>query len=112
MQGEHRRMRFMRILVFFDLPVVSKEDRKTYSRFRKFLISDGYDMLQLSVYCRIVNGEDAIDKHLERLKTELPAKGSIRFLQITDRQYASMKLLIGIRTTKEKFVNINQTLLF
>jgi len=102
----------MRILVFFDLPVVSKEDRTVYTRFRKFLIEDGYDMLQFSVYCRIVNGEDAVDKHLKRLKERLPSKGSVRFLQITDRQYAAMKLLVGTRTRKEKYVNIHQTLLF
>ena len=112
MSGTESRARFMRILVFFDLPVVTKEDRKIYSRFRKFLINDGYDMLQFSVYCRIVNGEDAVDKHLQRLRPQLPEKGSVRFLQITDRQYAAMKLLLGARTKKEKYVNINQTLLF
>ena len=102
----------MRILVFFDLPVVSKEDRKVYGQFRKFLIQDGYDMLQFSVYCRIVNGEDAVDKHLQRLKIYLPTKGAIRFLEITDRQYASMKILLGEKTKKEKILNTNQTLLF
>jgi CRISPR-associated protein Cas2 len=112
MHGSERRYRFMRILVFFDLPVVSKEDRKVYGQFRKFLIQDGYDMLQFSVYCRIVNGEDAVDKHLQRLKINLPTKGSIRFLQITDRQYASMKILLGEKTKKEKILNTKQTLLF
>lgn len=102
----------MRIMVFFDLPVVLKEDRKVYGKFRKFLIEDGYDMLQFSVYCRIVNGEDAVDKHLKRLKSRLPKKGSVRFLQITDRQYASMKILLGERTKKEKNINTKQTLLF
>lgn len=102
----------MRILVFFDLPVVSKEDRTIYTRFRKFLLDDGYDMLQFSVYCRIVNGEDAVEKHLKRLQEKLPSKGSVRFLQITDRQYAAMKLLIGVKTRKEKYVNTKQMLLF
>jgi CRISPR-associated protein Cas2 len=57
MPESERRYRFMRILVFFDLPVVSKEDRKVYGQFRKFLIQDGYDMLQFSVYCRIEMGK-------------------------------------------------------
>ena len=102
----------MRILVFFDPPVVSKEDRTIYTHFRKFLLTDGYDMLQFSVYCRIVNGEDAIDKHLQRLSEHLPKKGSVRFLQITDRQYAAMKILLGTKTKREKFVDNRQTLLF
>lgn len=102
----------MRLMVFFDLPVVSKDDRAIYTRFRKFLIEDGYDMLQFSVYCRIVNGEDAVDKHLSRLKKALPPKGSVRFLQITDKQYAAMKILVGTRTKKEKTLDSRQTLLF
>ena len=65
----------MRLLVFFDLPVVSKEDRRIYQRFRKFLLADGYDMLQFSVYSRIVNGEDGVDKHLKRLGKNIPGKG-------------------------------------
>lgn len=102
----------MRIMVFFDLPVVTKEDRKIYTHFRKFLIQDGYDMLQFSVYCRIVNGEDSVDKHLDRLKSNMPEKGSVRFLQITDRQYGAMKILRGVRTVKERVINSRQTLLF
>lgn len=102
----------MRILVFFDLPVVTKEQRKIYTHFRKFLIQDGYDMLQFSVYCRIVNGEDAVDKHLRRIKAALPPEGSVRFLQITDRQYAAMKVMIGNRTKKERDISSKQMLLF
>ena len=74
-------MKFMRILVLYDLPVTTQESRKIYARFRKFLLRDGYDMLQFSVYCRIVNGEDAVDKHFHRLEANLPPKGSVRFLQ-------------------------------
>ena len=50
----------MRLIVFFDLPVVTKKDRKIYAQFRKFLIKDGYDMLQFSVYSRICNGDDGV----------------------------------------------------
>ena len=46
--------RHMRLLVFFDLPVVSREDRRAYTIFRRFLINDGYDMIQFSVYVRIL----------------------------------------------------------
>lgn len=69
-------------------------------------------MLQFSVYCRIVNGEDAVDKHLKRLEANLPSKGSIRFLQITERQYEAMKFLVGSPKRQEKKVDARQTLLF
>lgn len=102
----------MRLLVFFDLPVVTREERRIYAVFRKFLLADGYDMIQFSVYCRICSGEDAVNKHLNRLEKNLPAKGSVRFLQITERQYANMKFLVGVPTKKEKKVSNAQILLF
>lgn len=42
--------KFMRILVFFDLPVKTKAEKREATKFRKFLINDGYHMLQYSVY--------------------------------------------------------------
>ena len=105
-------IRFMRIIVFFDLPVKTKEEKRVYVRFRKFLIDDGYDMIQFSVYARLVNGEDAVDKHYMRLKKNLPPEGSIRFLWITERQYSAMKLLLGRKTIKEKKVGAQLTLMF
>ena len=105
-------IRFMRIIVFFDLPVKTKEEKRVYVRFRKFLIDDGYDMIQFSVYSRLVNGEDAIDKHYMRLIKNIPPEGSIRFLQVTERQYSAMKLLLGKKTVKEKKVGAQMTLMF
>ena len=52
----------MRMLVFFDLPVVTKTHRRAYTVFRRFLLNDGYDMIQFSVYGRILNGNDAAEK--------------------------------------------------
>ena len=68
----------MRILVFFDLPTLTKADKRAYTLFRRFLLQDGYDMLQWSVYSRIVNGEDDVKKHQKKLVANLPKKGSIR----------------------------------
>ena len=47
------RYRFMRMLVFFDLPTETSKDRKIYSRFRKFLIKEGFIMMQESVYSKL-----------------------------------------------------------
>jgi len=107
-----RERRFMRLLVFFDLPVVKKEDRKHYTQFRNFLLKDGYDMLQFSVYCRICNGQESVNKHVGRLNKHLPPKGSIRCMQITEKQYGDMKFLVGKPTVKEKKVDARQISFF
>ena len=52
--------KFMRIIVFFDLPVITAAKRKAANQFRQFLLKDGYQMLQLSVYSRIVKGRDSL----------------------------------------------------
>lgn len=102
----------MRVLVFFDLPVVSKANRRAYTLFRRFLLNDGYDMIQYSVYGRILNGRDAAEKHMMRLIANLPPEGSVRVLTVTEKQFASMKLLVGMPLFQEKAVSSNQMLLF
>lgn len=93
--------RYMRILVFFDLPVTTTAKRKVYSRFRKFLLNDGYDMIQFSVYSRICKGLDGVDKHMNRLETAIPEEGSVRSMIVTEKQYNDMKILLGDPTPQE-----------
>lgn len=88
----------------FDLPVASKKDRKEYAKFRKYLITDGYDMLQFSVYSRITQNHDDARKHIERLTNNLPPKGAVRVIQVTEKQYNSMLILVGEKTATENFL--------
>jgi CRISPR-associated protein Cas2 len=92
----------MWILIFFDLPTKRKEEREVAAKFRRFLIQDGYIMIQLSVYGRVCNGAERVEKHLNKLQKSLPSKGSIRVLEITDKQYSRMKILVGKLHENEK----------
>lgn len=58
-------------------------------------------MLQLSVYSRICKGQDAVDKHAKRLKSLIPKEGSVRLLTVTEKQYASMEVLVGALKKEE-----------
>lgn len=102
--------RCMRIIVMFDLPVTGKEARRQYGLFRKFLIQDGYNMMQYSVYGRVTLNHDDARKHIERLKRHLPPRGSVRVLQITEKQYTSMKILVGERTATENLLKPTEIL--
>jgi CRISPR-associated protein Cas2 len=104
--------RFMRLMVFFDLPMVTKSEKRAYTLFRRFLLNDGYDMMQYSVYGRILNGADAEQKHMQRLVQNLPPEGSVRVLSVTEKQFASMKLLVGMPLFQEKKVSAQQVLQF
>jgi CRISPR-associated protein Cas2 len=94
-------VRFVWLFVFFDLPVGTKVQRRNASRFRNFLKDDGFMMLQFSVYARVCRGEDGATKHVARVTRNLPGEGSVRTLQVTDRQYGKMKLLLGQATKTE-----------
>ena len=96
-------VRFMWLFCFFDLPVGSRTRRKAASRFRTHLKSDGFLMLQWSVYARLCRGDDSVQKHVARLQSVLPKEGSIRCLQVTDKQYGRMRLMLGkAEKTEEK----------
>ena len=104
-------IRFVWLFVFFDLPVGTKPERRAASRFRHFLKDDGFFMLQYSVYARICRGEDGAMKHVARVTANLPTKGSVRALQVTERQFARMKLLLGQRASTESAAGQQMVLL-
>lgn len=73
--------KFMRIIVFFDLPVSTKTERYLATSFRRFLLNDGYYMLQFSVYARLCNSVENAEQHFARLEKEAPER---RISQVYD----------------------------
>lgn len=77
----------MWILVMFDLPTDTKSQRKAATRFRNFLLDEGFERSQFSVYARFVNGKEAFQTRATRIERNLPETGDIQILNFTDRQY-------------------------
>ena len=100
------------MIVFFDLPVKTKTERREATRFRNFLLNDGYHMLQYSVYARVCNGTDAVEKHRARIKQNLPDNGAIRMLVITEKQYESIEILLGRLTEADDPFQCQQLTIF
>jgi len=103
--------RWMWLIVFFDLPVGTKAEKRTAAKFRKDLQKDGYTMLQWSVYARPCRSLDRIQKHMARLKQVTPKMGSVRAMTVTEQQYARMELLVGKRLNEEQ-IGCEQLVLF
>ena len=102
----------MRILVFFDLPVKSKKERREATQFRNFLIKDGFYMIQFSLYGKICNTLESARLHEDRVSVKVPVKGAVRSLIVTEKQYSSMRILIGDIKHKEKKINSQQLSFF
>ncbi len=87
--------RFMRTLLFFDLPSVTKTDHREYSKFLKFIKSKGFVMMQESVYTKLSLNETIVDSTIKEIKDKLPKDGVISVLTITEKQFTSIKHLLG-----------------
>lgn len=90
----------MRLLLFFDLPNVYSKDKRNYLRFRKYLLEEGFIMMQESVYSKIFLNSQQAKLHIERIRKNSPKKGIIQTLLITERQYAQIEYIIGEGNSK------------
>jgi len=81
------------VMVFFDLPVGTPEERRDASNFRKDLVKDGYIMVQFSVYARPCGSADRVETQARRLKSKIPPKGEVRGLIISDAQWGRMLVM-------------------
>lgn len=90
----------MRTIVFFDLPNVYSKDKRNYQLFRKFLIRQGFIMMQESVYSKIVLNSQQSSLLIDRIKKQAPKRGLIQALIVTEKQYSQMKYIIGRNTSK------------
>ena len=70
----------------FDLPVTTAAYRKSYSRFRKYLIKNGFLMLQESVYCKLAQNSVAADNVIENVRKNKPDEGLVQVLKVTEKQ--------------------------
>ncbi len=87
--------RFMRVIVFFDLPMVNAAERNVYNKFRKFLIKDGFMMMQESVYCKLAANQNAANAIVDHLKNGKPSEGLVQVLIITEKQYSNIQMIVG-----------------
>ena len=99
----------MRVIVFFDLPVLTESNRREYRTFRKFLIKTGFMMVQESVYCKLVQNSSVADIVVDNIKKNKPPEGLVQVLRVTEKQYNKMDFIVGektgdVLTTTERLV--------
>lgn len=90
----------MRILVMFDLPTETSEERRDYRKFRKNLIKNGFIMMQESVYVKLVMNQGSADLVVKNIRRFCPGKGLVQILQVTEKQFSKMEFLVGESQTE------------
>ena len=83
------------LVTMFDLPVDTKQARRQYALFRKFLLQDGFTRLQYSVYGRHCASEENAHVHIQRIERKLPPDGEVRVLTVTEKQFERMRIFWG-----------------
>lgn len=85
----------MRVIVLFDLPSITSDDKRIYSKFRKYLIKNGFLMIQESVYCRMALNQTAANSIMEGVRKNNPGTGIVQMLTVTEKQYNKMECICG-----------------
>lgn len=99
----------MRVFVMFDLPVLTAEERRAYTRFRKFLIKNGFIMMQWSIYSKLCLNPSAVKAIYEKVKKYVPTKGVVQLMVVTEKQYASIEYLTG--ESSSEYINSTDRLI-
>lgn len=96
--------RLMWMMVLFDLPVLTKQERKDANNFRKFLLDRGFDRCQLSVYMRFCAGKEQTQVYTRRVQSALPPSGIVQIVYFTDKQYEN---IVSFNGAKRESANKN-----
>ncbi len=87
----------MRMIVFFDLPVLTDAQKRNYRLFHKFLIKTGFTMMQNSVYSKILLNANNIPSLRALIEENAPRAGSVCLMTITEKQFAGIEYLVGAK---------------
>ena len=101
----------MWMMVLFDLPVIDPADRKAATGFSNFLLDQGFEMAQFSVYVRYTSGKEAVEAMTRKVEDSIPENGKVDILQFTDKQYENIVSFRG-GGLGEKNKNPEQFILF
>ena len=74
----------------FDLPVTTKPQARAATKFREYLLDEGFEMSQFSIYARFCSGKEQYEAHVRDIESNLPEKGDVHILGFTDRQYENI----------------------
>lgn len=83
------------LLVMFDLPVVTREQRSEANKYRKALYDSGFEQIQFSVYAKYLVNASGVRSLLPVLRGRIPANGEVRVIRLTDEQWAGMYRYYG-----------------
>lgn len=103
--------RLMWLMVMFDLPVMTADERRIANKFRHFLEKEGFGMCQFSVYAKYCGPRERLDSLFRKIESQIPEKGKVNILPFTDKQFGRIIIMENNKRRKSR-ENPEQLLLF
>lgn len=100
----------MRVIVFFDLPTEKESDKRAYRKFRRFLIKEGFMMMQESVYSKLALNYTGVYKILDDIIKNNPGRGSVQVLTVTEKQFSKIEIITGEKK-KDNIIDSDERLI-
>ena len=95
----------------FDLPVDTTDQQRAYRKFRKDIMSEGFMMIQYSVYVRTCPNRQFANQMEKRLQKIMPKEGNVRLLTVTEKQYEDMKIMVGSKKVTEEALSVERMII-
>lgn len=77
------------MLVMFDLPTLTKQQRTLANAYRNMLKDRGFDRIQLSVYAKYFLNRTSCTTDIKILSANIQPGGNVRILQVADTQWSN-----------------------
>jgi CRISPR-associated protein Cas2 len=89
----------MWMMVMFDLPVGTAQQRKKATKFRNELGKEGFSMCQFSVYARFCGSREKTDGIYRTIEAIMPEEGKVDIIIFTDKQFGQ---IVRIKNNKRR----------
>lgn len=89
----------MRIILMYDLPMVTAKERRIYRDFHKKLVREGFYMFQFSIYVKLALNRTVSQQIKDKIKKIKPPVGNVSILEITEKQFSDIEFICGSHFT-------------
>ena len=101
----------MRVIVFFDLPVETNQQKRIYRQFVKYLKNEGYIRLQYAIYSKLCINNEACAVSAKHLRQNAPIKGDVRYMIVTETQYQGIHKINNVYSIQEMITTVDRTVM-
>ncbi len=99
----------MKIVVLLQ-PTNIRGTKTAYTKFRKYLLREGFLMVQAEVYLKTVSSRKSAEKQISKMYAYAPTTGTIIAYKFTETQFNGIYYITGKKSVQETIVGANKVI--